>query len=304
MTADSPTSRAVAAFLGAQLGGLDQTTVGIRPISDPQAAHLSFVTDPMTALDAVERALQIGAVLLYPSDAAPVDSRNGSVIVVSRPRAAFAAAVAEFFAPRPEAGIAASAVIHPLASVAETAIVGEFAVVGPGASVGAGTEIRHHCVIGRNVHVGDGCLVKSHAVLGEEGFGLESDAEGNNIRLPHLGSVVIGNHVEIGSFTSINAGTILPTVVEDYVKISDNVHVSHNCRIGRNSIVTGCVELSGSVTVGSDVWLAPNVSVREKISIGDGATVGIGAVVVRAVGPGEVHYGNPARMAPRQSEGQ
>lgn len=297
MKVDGVSASDIAALVDSTAVGLDQHVIGIRPLSDPAAQHLSFAVDVEGSLTEIRTALELGAVVMVPHSGIDLD-HAGTLIAVERPRAAFAEVVTEYFAPRITPGIAESAVIDPTASISATASIGEFTVVGPGVRVGDGTELRHHCVIGRNVQIGSNCLIKSNAVIGEEGFGLETDRDGNNFRLPHLGSVHIGDFVEVGSFTSINSGTISPTIIDDFVKISDNVHVSHNCRIGRNTIVTGCVELSGSVTVGSDVWLAPNVSVREKLTIGDDATVGIGAVVVRSIEPGEVHYGNPARLAP------
>lgn len=295
MRTDQPSAPDIASFLKTTCVGLDQQVVGIRPVSDALAGHLSFVSDLAAAKGALENALEVGAIVLVPRDDSVPDARNGTVIPVDRPRFAFAIAVTNFFAPAATPGVAPTAIIHPTAVVSESASIGAFTVIGPGAKVGEGTEIRHHCVLGPNVQIGAHCLLKSHAVIGEEGFGLEADNDGNNVRLPHLGSVQVGNAVEVGSFTSINSGTILPTIIEDFVKISDNVHISHNCRVGENSILTGCVELSGSVTLGKNVWVAPNASVREKLSIGDGAIVGIGAVVTRSIEEGRTHYGNPAR---------
>lgn len=295
MSVDQVSTSAVAQYLGATAIGTTQFIVGIRPLSSPEPAHLSFSTTVGSDQGERRAALEVGAIVLAAPGSESESSGAGTLIIVERPRAAYAAVVTRFFASEPEPGVASSAVVHPTASVSPSASVGEFTVIGPGAVIGDGCEVRHHCVIGPGVRLGSNCLIKSHAVIGEDGFGLETDEDGNNVRLPHLGSVHIGDWVEVGSFTSINAGTIDPTVIGDYVKISDNVHISHNNRVGRNTIITGSVMLSGSVTIGDGVWLAPNVSVREKLTIGDGATVGIGSVVVRAVGPGEVHYGNPAR---------
>lgn len=285
----------VAAFLQSQTFGANQQVVGVRPLSDPAAGHLSFAVDVSRSQDAVLSALRAGAVLLIPADTEVGDAFSGTVITVTNPRGSFAAAVAHFFTSPVAPGVARTAVVHPTAMVSETAFVGEFAVVGPGVIVGDRTEIRNHCVIGANVRIGSDCLMKSHAVIGEEGFGMDKDADGNNIRIPHLGSVRIGDSVEIGSFTTVNAGTIAPTIIEDFAKVDDHVHIAHNCRIGKNSIITACVEISGSVVLGSGVWMAPNASVREKLTIGDGAVVGIGAVVTRSIEPGAVHFGNPAK---------
>ena len=78
--------------------------------------------------------------------------------------------------------------------------------------------LRQNVVIGRNVKIGRNCLIKSCSVIGEEGFGIEKDEQGNNLRLPHIGSVVIGDHVEVGALNTVASGIIDPTVIEDFVE--------------------------------------------------------------------------------------
>lgn len=187
------------------------------------------------------------------------------------------------------------------AFVADDAVIGEGTVIEPGAFV------DHSVVVGSNVRicagaairsfteVGDNTIIRENAVIGSEGFGFERDVDGTPIRLPHLGGVRIGRNVEIGALTSVCAGTIDPTIVEDNVKTDFLIHVAHNCVIGEGAIITACAELSGSVTIGKRVWIAPNVSVTEGRQIGEEATVGIGAVVIKDVEPGAIVAGNPAK---------
>lgn len=285
----------VAARLSATVTGPDRAISGLSPLGKAGERQLAFAGDLVHYAAELEAALEAGAVVLVPADAPPPDVRAGSTIAVDNPRAAFAIAVSAFFAPVVAPGIAATAAVDPTATVDPTAHVGEFTVVGPGVVIGPGTEIRNHVVLAANVRVGSGCLIKSHAVIGEEGFGIDSDAEGNNVRLPHLGSVVLGNSIEVGNFTTVCSGTIAPTEIGDFTKIDDHVHISHNCRIGRNVIVTACAEISGSVTIGDRAWLGPNCSIIQGLTIGADSLVGIGAVVTKSVGASEVHFGNPAR---------
>lgn len=281
--------------LGGALRGPNVAVSGIATLGSARTGSLAFVVDPAAAGDAVARALEVGAVVLHPADVDPGAEPSGTVVLVANPRAAFASAVAGHFAPRVEAGVAATARVHATAAVDPSAHIGEYSVVGPGAVIGAGAEIREHVVISRNVRVGDDCLIKSHAVVGEEGFGIDVDADGNNIRIPHLGSVVLGKGVEVGNFTTVCSGTIDPTTVGDHTKIDDHVHISHNCRIGSNAIITACAEISGSVTVGDGVWIGPNASIIQGVEIGARALVGIGAVVTKSIAANEVQFGNPSR---------
>lgn len=285
----------VAARLSATVTGPDRVITGLSPLASAGDGQLAFAADVVRYAAQLEGALSAGAVVLVPADAVPTDARAGSMIAVDNPRAAFAVAVSAFFAPVVEPGIAVTATVHPTATIDPTAHIGEFTVVGPGVVVGARTEVRNHVVLAANVRLGSDCLIKSHAVIGEEGFGIDTDADGNNVRLPHLGSVVIGDGVEVGNFTTVCSGTISPTEVGDFTKIDDHVHISHNCRVGRNVIITACAEVSGSVTIGDRAWLGPNCSIIQGLTIGADSLVGIGAVVTKAVGASEVHFGNPAR---------
>lgn len=182
--------------------------------------------------------------------------------------------------------------IHP------TARIGTHAVVENGVSVGEGTRIGSLAVIKSGTRIGRHCDIKSGAVIGEPGFGFERDEDNRPIRMIHIGGVRIGDHVEIGSLTTVCRGALGDTVLEDHVKIDDHCHISHNCRVGEGAMLTACVEVSGSVWIGRNAWLAPGCSLVQKISIGEDAFIGIGAVVTRSVAAKARVFGNPARPLP------
>lgn len=301
-------------------GGSGETTI-IAPASlgEVQAvaggAQLSFATDQARYADAIHRALAAGAVVLVPAPAengeqesAPAEGGNpaptedsglaGVAIAVPNPRAVFAQLVAEFFVAKPQPEIAATARIHPSVRVPASVSVGEYSVVRAGVVLGEGVMIRDHVVIGERVQIGAGSLIKSHAVIGEEGFGIEVDSEGNNIRIPHIGSAVLGENTEIGCFTTVCSGTLTPTRIGDHSKIDDHVHIAHNAQLASNVIVTACAEVSGSVRIADRVWLGPNSSIKEGLTVGEGALLGLGAVAVKSVPTGEIWVGNPAKPLP------
>lgn len=294
MNAPLVSASAIAQQLSAALVGVDRAVTGLAPLGEAGEGDLTFVVDPSAYAEATANALAAGAVVLAPLTLA-ADAAVGSVVLVENPRAAFALVVAEHFDRKPVPGIASTARVDPSAQVHPSAHVGEYTVIRAGVVIADGAEIRDHVVIGHDVRIGAHALIKSHAVIGEEGFGMERDAEGNNIRIPHLGSVVIDDHVEVGNFTTVCSGTISPTRVGDHTKIDDHVHVAHNCRIGRNVIITACAEISGSVVIEDDAWVGPNASVIQGVTLGRNALLGIGAVAVKSVPADEVRIGNPAR---------
>lgn len=179
--------------------------------------------------------------------------------------------------------------IHP------SARIGSNAILANGVTIGADTVIGHNVVIGREVVIGDRCNIKSGAVIGEEGFGFERDEHGAAVRLPHIGTVVIGNDVEVGSLTTICRGTLDNTIICNGVKIDDHVHIAHNILVDEHAFIIACAEISGGVRIGKRAWISPGASVLNQLSVGDDAVVGLGAVVVKSVESGVTVVGNPAR---------
>jgi UDP-3-O-[3-hydroxymyristoyl] glucosamine N-acyltransferase len=143
--------------------------------------------------------------------------------------------------------------------------------------------------------IGKRAIVKDGAVIGSEGYGFVEDDTGRLIHAPQLGRVVIGNHVWIGSNSTIEKGMFEDTVIEDDVKIDDLVHVGRGSIIGKKSLITaGCV-LAFHVEIGEGVRLGTNVSVRESSRIASGVIVGQGASVVNDLTDPGVYVGVPAR---------
>ena len=185
-------------------------------------------------------------------------------------------------------------------ALAAGVIVGEGSILGRGVVAGAGTRIGHNVTIADRVRIGAGCVVKSGAVIGEDGFGLERDERGEPLRFPHLGGVVIGNRVEIGSRATVCRGALGDTVIGDGVKVDDGAHVAHNCRVGEGALIHAGAVLSGGVKVGPLAWIGPGATVIQHVTIGERAMIGIGANVIRDVEAGTTVAGNPARpLRPR-----
>lgn len=182
-----------------------------------------------------------------------------------------------------ETQIAEDVIIEPGAFIDHSVIIEEQCIVCSGAVIRAYTRL------------GKGSIVREGGAIGVFGFAYERDEHGVPIPIPHLGGVRIGSNAEIGSFTTVCAGTIDPTVVGNSVKIDSLVHVAHNCIVGDNAMIIACAEVSGSVCIGDGAWIGPNASIIEGRAIGSKATIGLGAVVIKNVEPGATVAGNPAQ---------
>ena len=177
------------------------------------------------------------------------------------------------------AAISPLSVIQGEVEIEEGVVVEPFCTVGPEVKIGRGSVLRSGARICARVSIGDETIIGANAVIGSEGFGFVRDDAGNKTRIPHLGGVVIGSHVEIGPLTMIQCGTISPTVIEDYAKIDGSVEVAHNACIARGASVTGGVIIGGSAVIGADAWLGINSSIRDGRRVGSRALVGMGTSI-------------------------
>jgi len=132
-----------------------------------------------------------------------------------------------------------------------------------------------------------------NSVIGGDGFGWYGTPPK---RFPHIGGIVFGEEVEIGSCTTIDRGSLGDTVIGSYVKIDNGVHVGHNAVVGDRSILTAHCIIGGSASIGEDCWIGLGAIIKNQIKVGDGATVGMGAIVVKDVPAGVTVVGNPARI--------
>lgn len=238
-----------------------------------------------------------------------------TVIASPQPRAHFAKALAVLYPAAPvRPGIHPSAVIGEGAVMDSTAEIGPFVSIGPGSAIGARTRIGSGSAIGAGVVVGDDCvlhprvsiyeritigsrvIVHSGAVIGADGFGFELSG-GQYRKVPQVGTVEIGDDVEIGAGTCIDRATLGATVIGAGTKLDNMVHIAHNCRIGRHVVIAAQTGLAGGVTIGDYAIMGGQVGVGDKARIEAKAVVGSGAGILTAkiVRAGDPVWGTPAR---------
>lgn len=218
-------------------------------------------------------------------------------VLSKNPRLDYIKVLTDFFEPvDPDKGkIDPTAVIKKGAVLGKNITVGANSYIGPQVIIGDNTIIHPNVVIDNNVTIGHDCEIKSGTVIGQSGFGFERNENGEPIRFPHLGKVIIGNYVSIGANNTVDRATLGATIMEDYVKTDNLVHIAHNDVIKFGSLITAGAIFSGGVTVGEKSWVAPNTCFMQQITIGSNSTIGLGAVVLKNVDDNAVMVGNPAR---------
>ncbi len=265
------------------------------PLNEAGAGCLTFAR----SFDQVKKHAEklTGAVVICPSpNEGELVLSSYTLLITDNPRLSFMRAVAKHFGrAQPPAGVHPTAVVDPTACVDSSAHVGAFCAIGADCVVGPGTVIRPHVTIYDNVRVGANCRINSGTVIGADGFGYERNSAGELEKFPHIGGVVIGDNVEIGSNTSIDRGSLGDTRIESRARIDNLVHISHNVRVGEDAAVIALSMLGGSVDVGKGAWIAPGAVIMNQITVGEHATVGLGAVVVKHVASHQTVMGSPAQ---------
>jgi len=200
----------------------------------------------------------------------------------------------------PTAEVAPDATVGPQAVVEAGAVVGPRACIGPGsivmrgARIGPDTRLVAHVTVCAGVVIGQRCTLHPGSVIGADGFGFAPDADGF-VKVPQLGSVRIGDDVDIGANTTVDRGTIEDTVIEDGVKIDNLVQVGHNVHIGAHTVVAGCVGISGSTVIGRRCMLGGAVGLAGHLELGDDVVVSGFSMVSRSLKePGMYSSGMPA----------
>lgn len=175
-------------------------------------------------------------------------------------------------------------ILYPNVTILDETIVGKNTVVWPG------TVIRERCEIGNH------CIFHNNVSIGADGFGYRPDENGKGlVKIPHIGSVIIGDHVEIGANSCVDRGKFSATVIGDGCKIDNLVQIAHNCVMGRCCIMAGHSGLAGSVTLGDGVIIGGSASIKDHTTIHSGVIVGAGSGVMGDISAGKTVLGYPAQ---------
>ncbi len=215
-------------------------------------------------------------------------------IKTDNPHRVFFSIIEEFFADKKVYSMGKNNVISDSSLIHLNVFIGNNCTIGSNVKIGEGTRIYNNVTIAEGVIIGTNCTIKSGAVIGEEGLNYMKGKEGKYKRIEHLGSVIIGNNVDIGANTTIERGVMENTIIEDGVKIDDLCQISHNVLVGENTVIIVHSSIYGSVKIGKNCWIASSI-IRNQIRIGDNVTIGMGSVVTKDIRDNCVVFGNPAR---------
>ena len=255
-----------------------------------------------------------------PSRAGCVIVRSGewpskTVIVAPNPKLAFARAAAWLLAEATDdAGIHPAATVAPDAKIGDRVKIGAGAVVESGTVIGGSSVIEAGCYLGKGTKIGDNCtlyprvvvykdveignrvIIHAGAVIGADGFGFVRDGAAH-VKFPQVGKVIIEDDVEIGANTCIDRGSLETTIVRRGVKLDNLIQIAHNVEIGEHTVMAAQTGISGSSTVGAHCLIGGQVGIGEHARLDDNTIIGGqgGVLNGKHIHGGEVLWGTPVR---------
>ncbi len=308
------------ADIAAKIGGTVEgdATVQIShlaSLSEAQEGDLSFLSNKKYA---DQMASTRATAVIVPEDWQG-DCPAKALIRVKNPDRAFAAAAPLLAPPPPERwpGIHYSAVVSPEAIIGKNVHIGALCVIEDGAKIGDDCIIEAQCYIGQNVEIGPGShlyprvsirervrigarfIAHCGAVLGSDGFGYSIDMLASGIprveKIPQVGTVVVGDDVEIGANTTIDRARFGETRIGNCVKIDNLVQIGHNVKVKGYSGLIAQSGVAGSTEIGYGCLIWAQAGISGHIKIADGVQVGPQAGVPQSL-DGSVKYvlGTPA----------
>jgi UDP-3-O-[3-hydroxymyristoyl] glucosamine N-acyltransferase len=210
-------------------------------------------------------------------------------------------------------GIEQPSFIAQSAQLGKDCYVAAFAYIGENVTLGNNVKIYPHAFIGDNTKVGDNttiyagakiysdCLIGAHctlhagSVIGADGFGFAPNSENNYKKIPQIGNVIIEDHVEVGSNTTIDRATLGSTIIRKGAKLDNLIQIGHNVEIGENTVIAASASIAGSTKVGKNCMIGGQVGIIGHLKIADGVKIaGQSGVGHNVKNEGEVLQGSPA----------
>jgi UDP-3-O-[3-hydroxymyristoyl] glucosamine N-acyltransferase len=304
----------LAVKLNGRLIGQDCSIDGVASLKQAGTKDVSFFYDPKFFSDLLNT--QAGCVVvqemptLSPSEVLPScafiivpHAKEALRQVLLWHRDAYQAAYSGQLAPADQREMPSGVVvgcgtmIGPNVQLADKVTIGAYCVLEGDITLGPGTVVGHHTVLKGPLQVGSECVIGHHCVLGGDGFGFVSIDKAWQ-HLPHIGSVVLGDSVQLGNYVSIDKGLLEPTRLDRGIKIDSHVHVGHNATLGEHTIIAGYTALGGCISLGKGCMIGGGCGLADHLHVVDGVTLLGGSRLVSSIRqPGVYGGASPVQEA-------
>jgi UDP-3-O-[3-hydroxymyristoyl] glucosamine N-acyltransferase len=178
-------------------------------------------------------------------------------------------------------------------SIGSNCLIGHNTIIEKNVSIGNNSSIGSNSIL-RNTLIEDNVIILDNCVIGKHGFGF-FPKNGENLRYPHIGIVIIKKNCEIGCGATIDRGSMSNTVIGKNTYLDNQIHIAHNVRIGDNSIIAGQVGIAGSSIIGNNVKIGGQAGISGHLKIGNNVEIAGGSGVIRDIPDNSKVMGYPAK---------
>ncbi len=296
-------------IIDGKLHGNDNLLItGVSSIENSKEGDITFIKDERF----VNRILktEASAVVVH----RPIKETDKALIIVDNPFLAFI----KLLKLVSDQKLSQPRIIHQTAIVAKNTSLGNDISIGANVVIDENTKIGDNVTIYPNVFIGKNCeigncttifpnvtireeviigkqvIIHSGTSIGDDGFGY-LQIEGKHVKIPQVGTVEIGDDVEIGSNVTIARAALDKTIISNGVKIDNHSHIAHNVFIGEDTMLIAYAKIAGGAKVGKNVMIAEDVGITDHAVIGDNCMIGGGSKVYKSLKPGSVVWGSPAK---------
>jgi UDP-3-O-[3-hydroxymyristoyl] glucosamine N-acyltransferase len=269
----------IATRLGGRVAGDAQTLIRqVGSLENAGPGQISFLSNSKHS--AKLAATRAAAVILAPGN----EKLTKLPRIVAEAPYGYFAKVSQLFNPTvlQEPGVHPSAVVSSKASLGKRVSIGPGCVVGDGVTIGDDSCLYPRVVIYPGCTLGKRVVLHSGVVIGADGFGIAPEG-GRWVKIPQIGSVRIGDDVEIGANTTVDRGALDDTVIEEGVKLDNQIQVGHNVRIGAHTAIAACTGIAGSADIGRHCTIGGAAMIHGHIRIADGINVSAGTLISRSL---------------------
>lgn len=209
-------------------------------------------------------------------------------------------------------GIEQPSVISANVTYGNNLFLGSFSYIGTNVTIGNDVKIYPNCFIGDNVSIGNNvtiyagakiysetvigndCEIHSGVILGADGFGFAPDKDGTYKKVPQIGNVIIEDHVDIGSCTTIDRATMGSTIIRKGVKLDNQIQIAHNVEIGENTVIAAQTGIAGSTKIGKNCMIGGQVGIAGHLIIGNNVRVQAQSGIGKNIKDDETIQGSPS----------
>jgi len=188
------------------------------------------------------------------------------------------------------------AVIESGVKIGSQTYIGAGSFIGKGTTIGSNTVILPNVTIYHDTVLGNHVIIHSGTVIGSDGFGYANE-NGEWVKIVQVGSVRIGDYVEIGANTTIDRGANKDTVISQGVKLDNGIQIAHNVSVGEHTVIAAGVGVAGSTKIGKHCMIGGMTAVQGHITIVDKVNIGALCKVTKSVtSPGTYTAGTPLEL--------